>query len=292
MKWYSPLEAQQCLAGKRVTFAGDSMVRQMYVRLINYIRGFSQHAEHKFHHHSSYQNNGTHDLFLALGSHFPHRQVRGLRLEPEGWRKTMELEFLWQTKHLLPVTAIQAQQPDVLVTSVMYHTHDNFSEVDVSDWLLNLAQSTSLQGVYWVAGPVRAEWKQHVSALHLARDSKVRGAVQAFKAGDFADSMDAHVLPLDIMAQAGPYEREPTGPHFGCIFGNVDVESPLEAGMFVKQPPNGDCRDLLNLNLVQLLLNSICTSTAQGGSSVNFKASHDHLKWHVRHLPPVAPPAR
>lgn len=45
LAWFTPAEAQQCLAGRRVLFVGDSMIRQLYLRLVRYLRGLPEGLE-------------------------------------------------------------------------------------------------------------------------------------------------------------------------------------------------------------------------------------------------------
>lgn len=62
---------KQCLRGKRVAIMGDSLMRQMYNRLISLIRGDPVTADHYFHQHSWYRWDTRNDTdvmsFLPFG---------------------------------------------------------------------------------------------------------------------------------------------------------------------------------------------------------------------------------
>ena len=66
-QWRVPLtsssHARQLLHGKRILFHGDSVVRQIFMRLIWHLRGFGSIYEHYFHQDAFYMANETHDYF-------------------------------------------------------------------------------------------------------------------------------------------------------------------------------------------------------------------------------------
>lgn len=59
--WLMPENARNVLVNKRILFTGDSIVRQLYLRFVSYIRGIEVIIEHYFHKSSFYAFNSTHD---------------------------------------------------------------------------------------------------------------------------------------------------------------------------------------------------------------------------------------
>jgi hypothetical protein len=65
----SPEQAHTVLVGTHLIIAGDSLLRQLYMRLVTHLRGFEDVVEHFFHSDSQYSRNATHDLFqLTCGN--------------------------------------------------------------------------------------------------------------------------------------------------------------------------------------------------------------------------------
>ena len=70
--FFTPEDIHRCFAGKRIVMQGDSMIRQVYSRLINYLRLIPTHCEHVFSFTtSSYSvfRNGTGALCLSVDTH-------------------------------------------------------------------------------------------------------------------------------------------------------------------------------------------------------------------------------
>jgi len=46
--FFTPEDVHRCFVGKRIVFSGDSLIRQLFTRTINYLRGTPTNAEHLF----------------------------------------------------------------------------------------------------------------------------------------------------------------------------------------------------------------------------------------------------
>jgi hypothetical protein len=86
---FTPVEAHFALLGLQVVFIGDSIMRQMFQRLIWHLRDLTAIAEHYYHINALYTRNATHDL-LAIDPAVPFEQERFSILNP-----LFKLFFLW-----------------------------------------------------------------------------------------------------------------------------------------------------------------------------------------------------
>ena len=66
-KWFDFRDSLRCLAGRALVFEGDSTVRQLFLRLIWWLRGVPQLVEHYFHQGAIYVFNETHDELRPVG---------------------------------------------------------------------------------------------------------------------------------------------------------------------------------------------------------------------------------
>ncbi|KAI8470543.1 MAG: hypothetical protein J3K34DRAFT_255398 [Monoraphidium minutum] len=286
-RWFSPKEALDCLAGKRVVFSGDSLVRQLRHRLITYLRGFPVMVERTYHAHSSYAYyaNGSWDRFDAPAPLHLERPVpRSLAAVDAGARsnggggggmgpRDVRLDFLWATSEL-DAGLIEALRPDVLVAGVHYWVRDERQQLPAQlDGVI--ARTPGLSQVLWMTTPPNklssmADW----DAKRRRRNSLMREWAAGGGAGGAAKGRDKEgvakeaaggrrvargVLPADKLADAGKYQRmQKDKMHFGCHFeGFVESFPRIDMARW-RRPAGGDCRDLLDLNLAMLLLNAAC----------------------------------
>ena len=113
-------QATAALHQTRVVVAGDSLLRQLFMRLVAHLRGFPDVVEHYFHADALYASNGTHDTFhVACGNvdanrhlfdnrtgggpdiaQLPHRGCQlpphvALGMLPELERPSIIIRFVW-----------------------------------------------------------------------------------------------------------------------------------------------------------------------------------------------------
>ena len=65
--WFSPADMLACFAGRIIVFEGDSLTRQLFLRLVWWVRGVTHLVEHYFSQHASYTFNTTHDNLTIYG---------------------------------------------------------------------------------------------------------------------------------------------------------------------------------------------------------------------------------
>jgi hypothetical protein len=264
--WLSPTEAHYALAGRHVIIMGDSLLRQLFNRLVWHLRGLEEVVEHYFHAPALYARNATHDALRVnrtdFGQH--HSAVHA---------PTFVLHFLWapaleaaslHAAQTLFAAQAQAQQQHsaVLVAGVNYWVPDGVPEGEDAaraDAVAAVARAARAR-LLWAATPPRdgADGAAHNgayaarNALYRARWAREKNTNTAAAAA--TDSLDVRVLPADALAASGAFPRTSDGIHFQCGF-EVEWGTAIPASRdFVKTPSGGDCRDMHNLNLVMMAL--------------------------------------
>ena len=106
----SRLAVLRCFAGKRVTFVGDSMMRQVYTRLIMYLRGRQEVViEHFYHASGYYAMDRLSDVFYV---HHREELARPAGTPPPD---AVELTYLFQGSTVATRFVLGAHRPDIIV---------------------------------------------------------------------------------------------------------------------------------------------------------------------------------
>ena len=66
MPWLSPRQLRRRLVGKRLSFYGDSLTRQLFHRMVWHVRGFPTIVENYYHDSATYAFNATHDALTVV----------------------------------------------------------------------------------------------------------------------------------------------------------------------------------------------------------------------------------
>ena len=270
---FSPAQAYAVLRGRHVAFGGDSLMRQLFIRLVAHLRGFSAAADRAFHVPALYRRNATHD---SLHIAFRPQSGEGAAQPPPLPRRepvTVDevlLTFDWAPSHnaahadgvpfSTPVEELLASAdaaPPIVVYGVIYW-RDAASLDDELAALQALAARSSR--LLWVTTPEEPGASAARNAEYAARNAAMRAwAATQTPAGR------VRVLPLDALAAAakarGP-ELRPGGVHFGCTLrdgrgSDMGAYAHAFAPMVADAQTKADCRDVVDLALAQLLLNAM-----------------------------------
>lgn len=108
LHYFTPAEAFALLAGRALVFAGDSMVRQLFLRLVALLRGTPVAQDRVFHGDAVYLRNATHDYLYV--------QLRfGEAFRPEAiLRPSVNVSFFWQVRwstRWQPASALCSEVP-------------------------------------------------------------------------------------------------------------------------------------------------------------------------------------
>ena len=267
--WFSPSELLGCLSGRVLVFEGDSLLRQIFLRLIWWLRGTTHLVEHFFHRHAIYTFNATDDHFVILGETnikmFSHptdhkaeaELLRLLKLIAASNPTAAMLVFRYiPTPRLLRNGESGAlYRSDRQVWSrIAGIVRGNFGNVTVhsagyrTDGLERLSETFSWDGVNAAGGAAHFFRRVRLcaGAKEFEASCKLDGEVMLARAGQ---KQHGHEIPRDLVFR---HLRE-QDIHFDCSF-HDDWPNPIIGFKF---PENGDCRGILTLNMAQAILNRI-----------------------------------
>ena len=106
------MQVIQRLLGKRLVLTGDSMVRQLFIRLVQHVRGVHTQIETVFHEDARFRFNGQED----------HFQVGPIHEYEPLLQDGFDLIFMWAVEGI-PTSRMQSTNADYAVSAVMYSWH-------------------------------------------------------------------------------------------------------------------------------------------------------------------------
>jgi hypothetical protein len=225
--WLTARDIIGRLKKKKIVFVGDSMVRQAFHRLIWYIRGLRDVIEHYYHRDAIYQAAGFEDEFIFGSSrHSP----------------TIDIQYVWAPSSI-PLQRILDLKAHAVIIGLMYWRQNDTLSAD----LIHLDAIHKVTKLFWLGTPAQDPSKRKGDAYFAERNSNLRNWVSKRPGSSF--------VALDIIAANSVFRRNAgDGIHFQCA--TVLYHKPADYSS-IKSPDNGDCQDLFNLNVVQLIMNSL-----------------------------------
>ncbi|KAG2492097.1 hypothetical protein HYH03_009589 [Edaphochlamys debaryana] len=255
------------LTGKKVWFHGDSQTRQIFFRLVGYIRGQEGVMEHYYHRAAvfSYYYNDTDSFQVDDGN------VRLDLTSDLAAGERFRIVFMWEQVQITQDLFLSGRLPDILVIGGLQQRTwgpdaGNGTREAIERLVHNLTASAPRPRPLhvfwnmWADGDTYTPQRQdHIS--EEAREYGKRARELYGRIKHVASNFNFQILPYDPMSGApSPYVRneEELGAHFrgGLHYGcSAQAEFPMAVRTF-KTPPNLDCRDGFDLQLSLLLLNS------------------------------------
>jgi hypothetical protein len=202
----------------------------VFQRLIWYIRGLKEIIEHYYHENAIYTVQGTDDSFLITN----HPKSNDTRAE-------IDIRFIWAPGYV-PVQQIIDIRADIAIIGLMYWRHDNLSDVPAA--LNNVINNVTK--LFWLGTPAQEgkDVKFYAERNSIMRSWAAQGQKRAYVA-------------LELLASSNTFSRNQVdGVHFQCSTLSIPFGQAVEYAN-IKTPRDGDCRDLFNLNIVQLILNAM-----------------------------------
>lgn len=219
----SIFEFRKMLTGRSIIFRGNSLVRQIFLRLVWYLRGTENIIERYFHFNAAYVTNGTHDS-LMIDSLYD-ASTSGI-INP-----TFIAQYVWNDERF-----VSHEDSRVDLSVVGYSYYDNNS----TDTIARMSSSNKTTTML-ITMP-----RTHFNPEELK------------KVNDWIELNHAYYLPMSQLFMTHAFGRNRRDSlHFQCGFLAQIDENVTYA---YKTPANGDCRDLMNLNMVFLVgryLNSL-----------------------------------
>ena len=204
------------------------MLRQLFMRFVWHARGYEEIIESYFHTDAFYVFNGTHD-HLAIQQEYSPALARTLLKDP-----VFALSYTWDSdeKHLT-----KYPDADLRVTFPTYW-NVTVSRANDSVRLLRVADAPGLNALYGTVPQRVAPAPEAYSAAVAAANAWIK--------------RKRYYLPLEEMSRKNVFLRnEEDGTHFQC--GMIHHWGEQASGEF-KSPVTKDCRDMVNLNLVMLIV--------------------------------------
>lgn len=211
LRYFTPAEAAALLRGRRLAFAGDSLMRQFFLRLLQFLRGFPLAADRVFHPDAFYSRNVSADrLSVEL--------LPGQPLDPKPVEAaSIVAAFEWAPDYkgsdgqvTVPAERVLQWQPDVAVIGTIYWHEPEISAADKA------AAKRVVDGcarTFWVGTPIPNWAPGGVVLKHLEARAPERNAdMRAFCAEN-----GITFLPLDLIEEGSRGEGEavrPAGLHF------------------------------------------------------------------------------
>lgn len=222
----SPASLRAFLAGKRLLVRGDSVLRQLFMRLVFLLREQDVALDPWFHSAAAYTFNASGHDALDIGAD----AARLARVAAP----TFEARFAWDTDFdAFDADAVAAENWTLVVASPVYWRLDTAAGV--------FAQLARLPTVVMVTTPLVESFSPRAASAVQSRNAWV-------------EQHNPRHLPLARMADSGAFLRnvEKDAKHFQCQFQHGFGHAGPDQSF--KSPPSGDCRDLLNLNAVMMAL--------------------------------------
>jgi len=256
----------------RIALYGDSTVRQVFLRLVFYLRGYENMAEHYFHTDAIYKFNHTHDQ-LVIGE---HSQLNNWYDHTDDYYP-FSIEFIWARNGHLPFVKdfVKNSPPTRLPT---FHILGGITHAN-SGYNVNLVSQLDLHAKFPLYHNISffsmANRREYVQKSSSSSSSSPPSSSCNYDAIPVEEGSINHKLlqwmrfqqenynkayiPYYEMDQTSQFPRNDNqlDAHYQC--GILDMfDTKIRSGF--KSPVTGDCRDIFNLNLVMILFNILIKS--------------------------------
>lgn len=215
------------LTGRHIVLIGNSMVRQVFMRLVWHSRGINEIIEHFFHVNAFYAFNSTHD-FLGIGSNYSFSNCSILK-------PIFVADFVWDSD------GNYLKNPVDLKTDlkVIGTTYFNF----VASKVIGEMKRVNGPSTLFLTMPI-VNWKP------TRRKHIIRGNLSQINS--WIESENRYHLPLSEMAETRVFGKNTADDlHFQCSFTSL---SNKQVTYDMKSPASGSCNDAMNLNIVWMLI--------------------------------------
>lgn len=216
------------LTGRRILMSGNSIIRQVFTRLVWHARDIPEIIEHYFHDDAYYAFNGTHDY---LGVRETYDEKSCMIQNP-----LFVAEYLWSDGDEFYQYIDRSTKFDLTVVGYSYYPLNDTQLIN------DMEHATSKLGnsILFLTMPM-VDWK--------VTPKKNEGDLRVIN--KWIETNNKFHLPLNEMAETNVFGKNPAdNVHFQCGF-LMNFEEPVASK--VKMPANGDCSDKINLNMAFLM---------------------------------------
>jgi len=231
---FTAWQAAQMLRSKRLLFVGDSVLRQLFMHFVAFLRNLDVVEQpFIFHHGALYKRTESADHLCVEESCLDY--VSG---GPKMLKDDALLRYVWSPKHVPGDVVTENADND----NIAYNFSDALAaDVVVVGLLYHLPHTDTLaahvNALHAIAATTRVLWLTTPGEEYAQRNAAMRAWVTT--------EHNASVLALDSLAATGAYTSV-DGKHFAC---NVDAHKDGKHQQACKDP-----QDTVNGNLVQMVL--------------------------------------
>lgn len=244
--WLTVVDVHNCLAGRHLMFQGNSLARQLFSRFISLIRGFEVSFDHFYHHHAAYVFSRAGDkLEISTGN-------------DDSWL----LKKVNSTVDPSDALILFRMYPGKLWEDVVQEHVDKTAAVvqnkgETGDFIVRWPNKSATQALekHWMQEDISIDAMNDAGGAphYYRRNILLMGSPGLKMEPPRGQKLYAHTEKIG-WRQVEAYGDSDV--HFQCGF---EPMWPDPASRW-KIPMNGDCRDILNLNVIQAFLNRICHS--------------------------------
>lgn len=252
LSWYSTALAHRALTGKQITFAGDSVIRQVFLRLVWHLRDIEVIVEHFFHDEAAYVCNATHDVFLIGRNAIADATT--MILQPN-----IRLYYIFSPfvgPHSTQIN--QLQQVEREVEKVVFFGVNHWDPTNPKVGT-NYTYKRTTEELEVSAKTSKFILYATPELNRLQIDCFNTPSKYTEKNAFFREWMLNHgnlIVPVDKMDRTHAFFKNALdNTHYQCQFLAYNYQK-LEKDAY-KTPMTGDCRDMFNLNVVQITINMI-----------------------------------
>ena len=225
-------EMRRQLVGRYLVFVGNSIIRQLFLRLVWQLRGIEEVIEHYFHSSAVYTFNATHD-YLGIGTTYSSlaRPLNGtftpLFVAEFHWDSRGEFYGVNNTIHIHDLTQL-------VVLGFPYSYRNSLTHI-VTASIENVTKTLLPVPILFVTMPIPV----YMQSVHGGNITFINRWIE---------NRFQFYLPLAEMAETFIFQTNiMDGIHFQCGFLQLLHK---QVHPLMKMPASGDCRDRMNLNLI------------------------------------------
>ena len=236
--WLGVSHIHQCLAGQQLLFNGDSMTRQLFNRLISWVRGQALTVEHFYHNNRVYS-------FGESGDRLEPTDKLPDLAKPPREEARVSFRFTWKDTEAREFGTLDP----TIVAGVIMGSKQAFTVM----W-------PELGGGGWRSEKLDLDVMNDCGgAPHFFRRNYLQVRRGGNKGGVPLDPVQGqkrfgnHVNSSSSRTLVAPNKED---THFQC---SMQPLWPKSVSSW-KMPPNGDCRDLISLNALMAMLDRVCAN--------------------------------
>ena len=250
---YTRHDILNLLKGKRILITGDSMMRQVFLRLIDILRGQPYSIEHYYHTDSYYVSSYTDDkIVVGITSEKAPNVIAD---------KVFEMYYFWDHHPSKFKKIFEWVKPDIHIASFMYWWKGREPFTDIDKYMKTIVQYAKVRGPDYKYFYLTTPWTKKGTfggvedERRIPRNEYMIDLLTSLSSK--ADVKNTKILDFASYAAVKHFNKTGDGIHYMCIW---RPEFPKQIKIKdSKFKPDG-CEDPVGANWARLMLNVLDTS--------------------------------